>query len=100
MVVKSCTVFFYNFIFTLYLRFWSHIVVAYAFTFWTCYTLMKEYGKVTAMRLQFLATEKRRPDQFTVIFCSPFLVRRSAIFPLFFWQFEMKRQILILCLLC
>lgn len=48
-------------------RFWSHIVVAYAFTFWTCYTLMKEYGKVAAMRLQFLATEKRRPDQFTVL---------------------------------
>ncbi|WJX91370.1 Calcium permeable stress-gated cation channel 1 [Trifolium repens] len=48
-------------------RFWSHIVVAYAFTFWTCYVLMKEYGKVAAMRLQFLAAEKRRPDQFSVL---------------------------------
>jgi len=46
---------------------------------------MKEYGKVAAMRLQFLASEKRRPDQFTVIFCSPFLVRRSAFFPPFFF---------------
>jgi hypothetical protein len=65
-------------------RFWSHIVVAYAFTFWTCYVLMKEYGKVAAMRLQFLAAEKRRPDQFSVIFFSPFLVR-SAYFLLFFF---------------
>ncbi|XP_045816798.1 calcium permeable stress-gated cation channel 1-like isoform X2 [Trifolium pratense] len=48
-------------------RFWSHIVVAYAITFWTCYVLMKEYGKVAAMRLQFLAAEKRRPDQFSVL---------------------------------
>ncbi|KAK2359063.1 ERD (early-responsive to dehydration stress) family protein [Trifolium repens] len=48
-------------------RFWSHIVVAYAFTFWTCYVLMKEYGKVAAMRLEFLAAEKRRPDQFSVL---------------------------------
>ncbi|MCH88115.1 putative membrane protein, partial [Trifolium medium] len=26
-----------------------------------------EYGKVAAMRLQFLAAEKRRPDQFSVL---------------------------------
>ncbi|KAM7265005.1 hypothetical protein ACFE04_002688 [Oxalis oulophora] len=48
-------------------RFWAHLVAAYAFTFWTCYMLLKEYEKVTNMRLQFLATEKRRPDQFTVL---------------------------------
>lgn len=48
-------------------RFWSHIVIAYAFTFWTCYILMREYEKVASMRLQFLAAEKRRPDQFTVL---------------------------------
>ncbi|XP_050288460.1 calcium permeable stress-gated cation channel 1 isoform X3 [Quercus robur] len=48
-------------------RFWSHILMAYAFTFWTCYVLMKEYEKVALMRLQFLASEKRRPDQFTVL---------------------------------
>ena len=40
--------------------------MAYAFTFWTCYVLMKEYGKIASLRLQFLASEKRRPDQFTV----------------------------------
>ena len=40
--------------------------MAYAFTFWTCYVLMKEYAKVAFLRLQFLASEKRRPDQFTV----------------------------------
>ncbi|KAL2339221.1 hypothetical protein Fmac_013667 [Flemingia macrophylla] len=48
-------------------RFWAHIVVAYAFTFWTCFVLLKEYEQVAAMRLQFLAAEKRRPDQFTVL---------------------------------
>ncbi|ESW17944.1 hypothetical protein PHAVU_006G000300 [Phaseolus vulgaris] len=48
-------------------RFWGHIVMAYAFTFWTCYILLKEYGKVASMRLSFLAAQKRRPDQFTVL---------------------------------
>ncbi|XP_007026161.2 PREDICTED: calcium permeable stress-gated cation channel 1 [Theobroma cacao] len=48
-------------------RLWTHIVVAYAFTFWTFYVLLKEYETVAAMRLQFLASEKRRPDQFTVL---------------------------------
>ncbi|KAB2029703.1 hypothetical protein E1A91_D05G187400v1 [Gossypium mustelinum] len=48
-------------------RFWTHIVMAYAFTFWTCYVLLKEYEKVANMRLQFLVSEKRRPDQFTVL---------------------------------
>ncbi|KAG8385792.1 hypothetical protein BUALT_Bualt03G0082100 [Buddleja alternifolia] len=48
-------------------RFWTHIVMAYAFTFWTCYTLRKEYEKVATMRLHFLASERRRPDQFTVL---------------------------------
>ncbi|KAK8642223.1 hypothetical protein V6N13_011578 [Hibiscus sabdariffa] len=48
-------------------RFWTHIVMAYAFTFWTCFVLRKEYEKVANLRLQFLASEKRRPDQFTVL---------------------------------
>ncbi|XP_021293688.1 calcium permeable stress-gated cation channel 1-like [Herrania umbratica] len=48
-------------------RLWTHIVMAYAFTFWTFYVLLKEYETVAAMRLQFLASEKRRPDQFTVL---------------------------------
>lgn len=47
-------------------RFWTHVVMAYAFTFWTCYVLLKEYEKVANLRLQFVASEKRRPDQFTV----------------------------------
>jgi hypothetical protein len=41
-------------------------VMAYVFTFWTCYVLYKEYKKVATMRLDFLASEKRGPDQFTV----------------------------------
>ncbi|KAL2253308.1 UNVERIFIED_CONTAM: Calcium permeable stress-gated cation channel 1 [Sesamum indicum] len=49
------------------LRFWTHIVMAYAFTFWTCYTLIKEYATTAAMRLHFLASERSRPDQFTVL---------------------------------
>ncbi|XP_047095512.1 CSC1-like protein At3g21620 [Lolium rigidum] len=48
-------------------RFIAHVVMAYAFTFWTCYVLLKEYEIVTTMRLSFLASEKRRPDQFTVL---------------------------------
>ncbi|KAG6691629.1 hypothetical protein I3842_10G073000 [Carya illinoinensis] len=48
-------------------RFWGHVVMAYAFTFWTCYVLLKEYEKVASMRLQFLASERRRPDQYTVL---------------------------------
>ncbi|KAF9608009.1 hypothetical protein IFM89_004890 [Coptis chinensis] len=48
-------------------RFWTHIVLAYVFTFWTCYVLHKEYGLVESMRLHFLSSEQRRPDQFTVL---------------------------------
>ncbi|KAG6787252.1 hypothetical protein POTOM_008891 [Populus tomentosa] len=48
-------------------RFWTHLVMAYASTFWTCYVLKKEYEIVAKMRLHFLASEKRRPDQFTVL---------------------------------
>ncbi|XP_016557994.2 calcium permeable stress-gated cation channel 1 [Capsicum annuum] len=48
-------------------RFWAHIIMTYASTVWTCYVLQREYAKVAAMRLQFLASERRRPDQFTVL---------------------------------
>ncbi|XP_026453926.1 CSC1-like protein At4g02900 isoform X2 [Papaver somniferum] len=41
--------------------------MAYVFTFWTCYVLYHEYKRVSIMRLQFLASEKRRPDQFSVL---------------------------------
>ncbi|KAL7587161.1 hypothetical protein Lser_V15G37729 [Lactuca serriola] len=44
-----------------------HIAMAYVFTFWTCYILYKEYKIVTDMRLHFLASENRRPDQYTVL---------------------------------
>ncbi|KAJ4877374.1 ERD (early-responsive to dehydration stress) family protein [Raphanus sativus] len=48
-------------------RFWSHLVMEYAFTFWTCYVLKNEYKKIASMRLAFLQSEKRRADQFTVL---------------------------------
>ncbi|KAL5729878.1 Calcium permeable stress-gated cation channel 1 [Ranunculus cassubicifolius] len=48
-------------------RFWAHVVMAYAFMAWTCYVLYREYELVAKMRLHFLASEKRRPDQFTVL---------------------------------
>ncbi|XP_030533231.1 calcium permeable stress-gated cation channel 1-like [Rhodamnia argentea] len=48
-------------------RFWAHIIMAYVFTFWTCYVLLKEYEIVASMRLQFLASEQRRADQFSVL---------------------------------
>ncbi|XP_039167187.1 calcium permeable stress-gated cation channel 1-like [Eucalyptus grandis] len=48
-------------------RFWAHIIMAYVFTFWTCYVLRKEYETVALMRLQFLASERPRADQFSVL---------------------------------
>ncbi|KAG4913127.1 hypothetical protein JHK86_053560 [Glycine max] len=48
-------------------RFWAHIVMSYVFSSWTCYSLYKEYGIIAEMRLRFLAAERRRPDQFTVL---------------------------------
>ncbi|XP_016493896.2 hyperosmolality-gated Ca2+ permeable channel 1.5 [Nicotiana tabacum] len=48
-------------------RFWTHLVMAYIFTFWTCYVLKREYAIIASMRLHFLASERRRPDQFTVL---------------------------------
>ncbi|KAL0371342.1 UNVERIFIED_CONTAM: CSC1-like protein [Sesamum angustifolium] len=49
------------------LRFIAHIVMAYIVTLWTCYVLYKEYEIITNKRLHFLASESRRPDQFTVL---------------------------------
>lgn len=49
------------------LRFIAHILMAYIFTLWTCYSLYKEYKIVMTKRLEFLAAENRRPDQFTVL---------------------------------
>jgi hypothetical protein len=40
--------------------------MAYVFTFWVCFMLYKEYSNVAFMRLHFLASQKRRADQFTV----------------------------------
>uniref|UniRef100_A0A1S4AMW2 CSC1-like protein At4g02900 n=1 Tax=Nicotiana tabacum TaxID=4097 RepID=A0A1S4AMW2_TOBAC len=48
-------------------RFWAHVMMAYVFTFWTFYILYKEYKTISTMRLHFLASENRRPDQFTVL---------------------------------
>ncbi|XP_059302694.1 CSC1-like protein At4g02900 [Lycium ferocissimum] len=48
-------------------RFWAHVVMAYVCTFWTFYILYKEYKTISTMRLHFLASEERRPDQFTVL---------------------------------
>ncbi|XP_052170871.1 CSC1-like protein At4g02900 [Diospyros lotus] len=48
-------------------RFWAHLTMAYVFSFWTCYALYKEYKYIANLRLHFLASEQRRPDQFTVL---------------------------------
>ena len=53
-------------IFHVLYRFIAHLAMAYAITFWTCYVLRREYQIIANMRLRFLASEKRRPDQFTV----------------------------------
>ncbi|KAL6502847.1 hypothetical protein OROHE_024015 [Orobanche hederae] len=49
------------------LRLLAHIIMAYVVTFWTCYVLYREYQLIANKRLQFIASEKRRPDQFTVL---------------------------------
>ncbi|KAH9299729.1 hypothetical protein KI387_031411, partial [Taxus chinensis] len=48
-------------------RFWAHLAMAYVFAMWTCFVLYTEYDKVAYMRLQFLASQQRRADQFTVL---------------------------------
>ncbi|KAA8521212.1 hypothetical protein F0562_011881 [Nyssa sinensis] len=48
-------------------RFFIHISMEYLFTFWTCYMLYKEYDRVATMRLNFLASQCRRAEQFTVL---------------------------------
>ncbi|KAF3328853.1 CSC1-like protein [Carex littledalei] len=48
-------------------RLLAHVTMAYVFTFWTFYILYREYKVVATMRLNFLALEERRPDQFTVL---------------------------------
>ncbi|GAB2233795.1 hypothetical protein Droror1_Dr00003024 [Drosera rotundifolia] len=48
-------------------RFWAHIVMAYVFTFWVCYVLKREYEIIESMRLEFLGSSARKPDQFTVL---------------------------------
>ncbi|KAL0788316.1 hypothetical protein Bca101_004562 [Brassica carinata] len=41
--------------------------MAYVISFWTCFVLKREYKIIGSMRLQFLASDQRRPDQFTVL---------------------------------
>ncbi|KAL2901308.1 hypothetical protein RDABS01_026390 [Bienertia sinuspersici] len=48
-------------------RFFVHIAMQYLFTFWTCFMLYKEYDTVASMRLQFLASQQRHVEQYTVL---------------------------------
>ncbi|PON65770.1 Calcium-dependent channel [Parasponia andersonii] len=48
-------------------RFWAHLFMSYVFSYWTCYVLYHEYKTIASMRLRYLASENRRPDQFTVL---------------------------------
>ncbi|XP_039029835.1 CSC1-like protein At1g32090 isoform X1 [Hibiscus syriacus] len=48
-------------------RFFVHIGLQYLFTVWICYMLYKEYDNIAKMRLQFLAAQSRRAEQFTVV---------------------------------
>ncbi|KAK2995044.1 hypothetical protein RJ640_024487 [Escallonia rubra] len=49
------------------IKFFAHISMEFLFTFWTCYMLYKEYDRVASMRLRFLASQRRRAEQFTVL---------------------------------
>ncbi|PIN00215.1 hypothetical protein CDL12_27283 [Handroanthus impetiginosus] len=48
-------------------KFFVHISMEYLFTFWACFLLYKEYNRVASMRLNFLASQGRRAEQFTVL---------------------------------
>lgn len=48
-------------------RLWAHLLAAYMYTAWTCLMLFKEYEQVESLRFKFLAAQKRRPDQFTIL---------------------------------
>ncbi|KAI6706781.1 hypothetical protein NL676_009743 [Syzygium grande] len=48
-------------------RFFVHIGLEYLFTLYTCFMLFKEYDIVASMRLRFLASQRRRVEQFTVV---------------------------------
>lgn len=76
-------------------------MMAYVFTFWTCYVLHKEYGQVASMRLHFLASTERRPDQFTVRLTSLLLLLSLGIdhkfFNLFILHVDTFQLILFLC---
>lgn len=37
------------------------------FSLWTCFVLYIEYDKIASMRLHFLASQRRRAEQFTVL---------------------------------
>ncbi|KAK7407101.1 hypothetical protein VNO78_08743 [Psophocarpus tetragonolobus] len=49
------------------IRFFVHIALEYLFTIWICFLLYKEYDNIASMRLHFLATQRRRVEQFTVV---------------------------------
>ncbi|KAK9274985.1 hypothetical protein L1049_022242 [Liquidambar formosana] len=49
------------------IRFFVHIGMEYLFTMWICFLLYKEYDRVALMRLHFLASQRRRVEQFTVV---------------------------------
>ncbi|TYH06754.1 hypothetical protein ES288_A08G178600v1 [Gossypium darwinii] len=48
-------------------QFFVHIGLEYLFTIWICYMLYKDYDNVATMRLRFLASQRRRAEQFTVV---------------------------------
>ncbi|CAM8992364.1 unnamed protein product [Rhodiola kirilowii] len=47
-------------------RLFVHIGLEYAFTFWVCFLLYKEYNTAATMRLRFLASQSKHAEQFTV----------------------------------
>ncbi|KAL5178607.1 CSC1-like protein [Glycine soja] len=49
------------------LGFFVHIALEYLFTIWICFLLYKEYDHIASMRLHFLASQRRRVDQFAVV---------------------------------
>eukprot|EP00850_Spirogloea_muscicola_P008191 SM000043S15819 [mRNA] locus=s43:323436:330226:+ [translate_table: standard] len=48
-------------------RLWAHVLFTWVFSAWVWLMLWLEYHTITGMRLDYLAAQKSRPDQYTVL---------------------------------
>lgn len=63
-------------------RLWTHIVMAYVFTAWTCFILYREYMTICKMRSKFENNDSRHPEQYTVHVCYMFILKTTSMLAL------------------